>query len=312
MADQPHGLGAIPSPPDARDWPVAALYAVVGAPPATLPASYRVPPPYPAVLDQGATPQCVAYSSAYEQGWYDLRDTGPATFDEATFFARIGGTANGAFVRDALDARLKVGYPLVGNAAAAGVHRIAAYYAVPVTRADVSAAIVATGPIILSTPWYSSWFTPRPDGTLPFPNSVVGGHAIVADGYDSAGVWLQNSWGVGWGVNGRCLLPWAYLSYVWEAWKAADRLDPLPAGTHTLVIGAGATVMTATVTTETPPRISGWTKRIWGAVPSSAPCRAPVVLKGTISGQATVAYVTRGTFAGRYVRVGGGVTVIGG
>lgn len=312
MADQPHGLGAIQSPPDARDWPVSALYAAVGAPPAALPTSYRVPAPYPAILDQGMTPQCVAYSAAYEQSWYDLRDTGPARFDEASFFAAIGGTSQGAIVRDALDQRLRTGYPLVGNAGAASAHRIAAYYAVPVTRTDICAAIVAAGPIVLSMPWYQSWFSPSATGTLPAPYTVVGGHAIVADGYDTTGVWLTNSWGIDWGIAGRCRLPWAYLSRVWEAWKAADRIDPLPAGTFSLVIGAGATVMTATVTAETPPRISGWTSRKWGAVPSSATCRRPVVLKGTISGQATVAYVTRGTFAGRYVRLGGGVTVIGG
>ncbi len=128
-------LGWIPSPDDERDWGVDALYAATGTePPAALPASYHVPPPLYPVVDQGSSPMCVAYSAAGEQGWYDLRDTGLALFDEALFFRQIGGTASGAVIRDALSARLSAGYPPQGHPELAGQHRIAAYYAVPVAR----------------------------------------------------------------------------------------------------------------------------------------------------------------------------------
>lgn len=88
--------------------------------------------------------------------------------------------------------------------------------------------------------------------------------------------------------------------------------DPVPVG-HELHIAAGVrTLYRATVTAETPPRISGWTTRSWGGNASSAPCDAPVVLRGTSNGSATVARVTRGAagLVGAYVRVGAAWGVI--
>ncbi len=36
----------------------------------------------------------------------------------------------------------------------------------------------------------------------------LGGHAVLICGYDSIGVYIQNSWGKDWGANGFCILPW--------------------------------------------------------------------------------------------------------
>ena len=169
MTDDPleHGLGWLPSPDDERDWPVHALYAATGAAaPAELPSAYHVPTPLYPVVDQGSSPMCVAYRAAGEQGWYDLRDTGLAQFHEAMFFRPIGGTTNGAVIRDALSARLANGYPVVGHAEQAASHCIAAYYSVPVTQADLCAAILSFGPVVIGAPWASSWFHPV-DGALP-------------------------------------------------------------------------------------------------------------------------------------------------
>lgn len=182
------GLGWIESPPDDRDWPIHALYAAAGIePPAVLPPAYHVPAPLYPVVDQGSSPMCVAYSAAGEQGWYDLRDTGLALFHEALFFRQIGGTANGAVIRDALDERLSRGYPVSGHPELAAQHRIAAYYAVPVTQTEICAAILAFGPLVIGTPWANSWFHPRPDGTLPPFDRSVGGHAIHAVGWGRHG-----------------------------------------------------------------------------------------------------------------------------
>ena len=53
-------------------------------------------------------------------------------------------------------------------------------------------------------------------GHAPMPapkETVVGGHAVVAVGYDDAQGWfiVRNSWGVGWGMKGYFTLPYAYL-----------------------------------------------------------------------------------------------------
>lgn len=306
------GLGWIESPPDDRDWGIADLFALTGADPlATLPASYIAPSPWPPVLNQGSTPQCVAFSLSTVKAWEDLRDQGRFDFDEGRFFAEIGGTPGGAIIRNGLARMFANGFPVVG-AGNETLHRIAVYVSVPVTRADICAAIVAFGPLEIGTPWASSWFRPHADGTLPQFDTIAGGHALVAIGFDARGLRLRNSWGTGWGLSGDAILPWAELTHIREAWKALDRIEvPVKPKVWEMRFAAGATVRVAIVTPTVPRRISASTVQRWGPRPSAAPCRAPVVLRGTISGQATVALVTRGVFAGRWIRVraADGVTV---
>lgn len=222
-------LGAIQSPPDARDFHIAARYAALGITPtaaAALPSRYLAGP-MPGVLDQGLTPQCVAFSNAAEQAMFDWKDQHAwFAFDEGRFFAAIGGGPNGAALRAALDQRLHVGYPTVGHDDAA-LHKIASYYAVPGTLLSIKQAIHDFGPLVLATPWYQSWFTPAGNGRLPAASGgIVGGHAIVAWGWDDRiGLLLRNSWSKKWGMNGNCYMPYAQVSIPWEWWRAEDVIE---------------------------------------------------------------------------------------
>lgn len=300
------GLGWIESPPDDRDWPIHALYAAAGIePPAVLPPAYHVPAPLYPVVDQGTSPQCVAYSAAGEQGWYDLRDTGLALFDEALFFGQIGGSSSGAVIRDALARRLSAGYPVSGHPELAGQHRIAAYYAVPVAQADLCAAIISFGPLVIGTPWARAWFHPV-DGVLPTFDTAVGGHAILAVGWDATGLRLRNSWGADWGQAGEATLPWAELHNVREAWKAVDRIEPRPIPIWRIRVAHGATVVHYAL--DAHGRLTDTRRYPWTGHASGAPCGQPAVKRGVSSGQATVAHVTAGVFRGRWVRIGAGVS----
>jgi len=60
-------------------------------------------------------------------------------------------------------------------------------------------------------------------GEIPFPergDSVEGGHAVVAIGYDdkkvigkyTGAIMIRNSWGVKWGDHGYGWLPYAYIT----------------------------------------------------------------------------------------------------
>jgi hypothetical protein len=72
-----YGLGALPDAPDERDYPLSALYVAEGLTGSVvLPTSYAAPG-MPPVLDQHATPMCVADSSAAMKGRQDKRSGRP-------------------------------------------------------------------------------------------------------------------------------------------------------------------------------------------------------------------------------------------
>jgi C1A family cysteine protease len=49
---------------------------------------------------------------------------------------------------------------------------------------------------------------------MPAPSErAIGGHAVMAVGYEDANQWflVRNSWGSGWGMAGYFTMPYAYL-----------------------------------------------------------------------------------------------------
>lgn len=65
-------------------------------------------------------------------------------------------------------------------------------------------------PVIVGTSWHEDMFTPDSDGQLFITGSVEGGHEYCLDALDveQKRVWMQNSWGETWGLNGRAWLTW--------------------------------------------------------------------------------------------------------
>ncbi len=54
-------------------------------------------------------------------------------------------------------------------------------------------------------------------GIVPMPTTgekIVGGHCVVAVGYDDTkrAFIIRNSWGTGWGIQGYCYMPYEYLT----------------------------------------------------------------------------------------------------
>jgi hypothetical protein len=231
-----HGLGAIPSPLDTRDFPIEQLYALTGKEKLAPPANFRVPGQLNPILNQGSTPQCVAYSSAALKGTEDKIDQGQwYDWDENTFFVSIGGGPNGAITRNAFKQMLANGYPVkvIGDAKN---HKIAAYYAVTPTLAEIQSALMAFGPLVFGMTWLNSMFSPKSNGVLTCDQSsgVGGGHAILCVGWIVVGgktyVILRNSWGTSWGLSGEAYLPAsAIASLVGEVWKAVDVIEKPPA-----------------------------------------------------------------------------------
>jgi hypothetical protein len=236
-----YGLGALPDPPDDRDYPLDALYAAEGIDPTpldALPSSYRVPL-MPPVLDQGSSPMCVAFGSSALKGQQDRIDQlRYFDFNEPLFFERIGGTADGAIPRVAMERLRGYGYPVV-SLDREGQHRIAAYYAVPPTFDAIRSAIVDFGPVGISSTWYRSWFHPVA-GVLPPPATMVGRHFFVGYGWDGDRIRARNSWGTDWGLAGDFLLPREYLNAdgTTGAWKTVDVIEHPVAYVHVVDVTA--------------------------------------------------------------------------
>jgi hypothetical protein len=221
------GLGCLPSPPDARDFPIELAYEALRLTPEAAPPPQFFRPNSP-LLDQNQTPQCVAYSTASMKADQDRLDMGRwFNFDEARFFYSIGGGPNGAYLRNAMGRMRFYGYPEQGGGNASK-HKIQAYYAVPITPLAIKQALIAFGPIVFGFQWPSNWMVCPPDGVLPSPSGTEGGHAVKCYGYSPAGIYLRNSWG-SWGARmptgrrtGNCIVPWHDIGRAFEAWRSID------------------------------------------------------------------------------------------
>lgn len=64
---------------------------------------------------------------------------------------------------------------------------------------------IALSPVIAGTAWYDAMFTPDTDGFIRPAGQIAGGHEYAVLGINHRGryITILNSWGPGWGRNGR-------------------------------------------------------------------------------------------------------------
>jgi hypothetical protein len=226
----PYALGAIPSTPDERDF---SLDQLPGYEAPVLPPTYT-PKLSWSVLNQGQTPACVGFSAALDtQIRTDLDYSDLAVFDGADAYAHAkkldGNNSEGTSIRQMINVRLKTGLLAVTGAPplVAGSREKIGAYARLNNVTDIKSAIVAYGSSWMASDWYNAWFSPHQNGVLPPADQMVGEHAFTFVGYDDTreggqGAFLmQNSWGAGWALSGRCWFPYSYLTPAigWEAWR---------------------------------------------------------------------------------------------
>ena len=77
------------------------------------------------------------------------------------------------------------------------------------TLAGIKAALAAGNPVVFGFSVPERFETMTSDYLLTYPtakDAIIGGHAVVAVGYDDRPkkpfVWVRNSWGPSWGLNG--------------------------------------------------------------------------------------------------------------
>ena len=95
-------------------------------------------------------------------------------------------------------------------------HQILAYRRLPQDLSTMKGCLASGYPFVFGFTCYSNLPFQSTTGEIPLPTNqdhVIGGHAVLAVGYDDTTrmFTFRNSWGAGWGQGGYGFMPYAYL-----------------------------------------------------------------------------------------------------
>ena len=230
--------GWVPDLPDARDFQFSAPDAVMASLPAKVDLRSKCPPVY----DQGQLGSCTAnaIAGAYE---FDQRQERQPDFMPSRLFIYFNertmeGTVDidaGAMLRDGIKSVAKLGvctekswpYDIAAFTDRPGPacfrealkHQAIVYRSVPQQLSMLQACLATGTPFVFGFSVYESFEgeAAARTGVVDMPaakEKQVGGHAVVAVGYDNAAqrFLMRNSWGRNWGQKGYFTMPYAYLT----------------------------------------------------------------------------------------------------
>jgi hypothetical protein len=82
-------------------------------------------------------------------------------------------------------------------------------------------AIAEVGVVYATAKVHQGWRRPAADGVIKENPTIIGGHAFAIVGFDERGLWIQNSWGTGWGLEGFGLVSYDdWIANGTDAWVA--------------------------------------------------------------------------------------------
>jgi C1A family cysteine protease len=229
--------GWVPDLPDHRDLTYAAPAAFLTA----LPTMVDLRPNCPPVYDQGQLGSCTGNSIGgaiqFEQIKQKMKDFVPSRlfiyYNERVMEHTVNSDS-GAQIRDGMKVVAKQGAPPETDwpydtskfaekppavAFKDGTkNRVLSYQRVSRVLNQFKGCLASGFPFVFGFTVYDSFESAAVahSGQAPMPQpgeSVVGGHAVCAVGYDDSkqAFIVRNSWGVDWGMNGYFTLPYQYL-----------------------------------------------------------------------------------------------------
>ncbi len=228
-----HALGYVPDRP-----PSSAQAAPSVASAAALPASVDLSQYNPPVGDQKNVESCVSWATGYYlRGWYAMRDGYYPSGSYAPMYLYsqiVGGqnvgttfAANFAILQQqGIDTRADytqgdydyTDRPTAAESSNALHTKIASYNEVDGSNLQTSIenTLASGNPVVVALPIYPEFdhaSASNPLVGLPQPGETSrGGHVVFASKYDANGLWIENSWGTSWGLNGWAELSWSFVN----------------------------------------------------------------------------------------------------
>ena len=230
--------GWLPDLPDHRDHLFAAAPAMLSE----LPPSVDLRPECPPVYDQGEMNSCSANAIAGAIEFDLMREKLDAFVPSRLFIywnersiEHSTKSDSGAQIRDGIKSVASVGYcpetdwpynaadlyakPSTAALDGANAHHITSYQRVARDLEQMKGCLASGYVFAFGFTVYESFESEQvsKSGELDMPQhseSVIGGHAVVAVGYDDADqrFIVRNSWGDSWGLAGYFTMPYTYLT----------------------------------------------------------------------------------------------------
>ena len=230
------GLGWVRDLPDPRDHLFSAPLKALRS----LPPSVDLTPRFP-VYDQGRIGSCTANALAGAVEFDRVKNHQAPDFVPSRLFIYYNERAieghvkedSGAQIRDGvkvvstLGAPPETAWPYVidkfsqkpphGAYAEAKKDLVTLYARVPQSLTQFQGCLADGYPFVFGFTVYESFESDQvaKSGIVPMPKpgeAILGGHCVVAVGYDNAKrhLIIRNSWGLNWGLGGHCLMPYEY------------------------------------------------------------------------------------------------------
>ena len=241
---QTYSMGWMPDLPDARDFMYAPPLMVMQS----LPVKMDLRSKCPAVYNQGGLGSCTANAlgAAFQVG---QKIQGKTTWIPSRLFLyynervyiHMEAVDSGAYLRDGIKSLAKTGVckesewtyddrrtpgskfsikPPATCYTHALQNKIISYQRLSNNLGILKGCLAEGYPFVFGFTVYESFMTTRvrTTGIMPMPNltteKVVGGHAVMAVGFDDSkqAILVRNSWGSSWGIGGYFWMPYAYIS----------------------------------------------------------------------------------------------------